>query len=223
MRLYLSSYRMGDHPDRMLALLPEQPGEVAVIANALDAQAKNERAAGVRRETDALAQLGLRATEVDLRAFFDRPVDAVAAALARFPLIWVRGGNVFMLRYALARSGADSALTTMLRRDTVVYAGYSAGGCVLAPSLRGLEECDDPQVVPETYGDPPIWDGLGVLDYALVPHVDSPGHPETEVLTKLAVRYRAAGVAHRALRDGQALVIDGPDSHALGRSDRPSA
>jgi dipeptidase E len=184
MRLYLSSFRMGDHPDQLLALLRDQPvrGEVAVIANAMDAQAEDERSAGVRREADALAQLGLRPAEVDLRASFDQPVDAVAAVLARFPLIWVRGGNVFMLRYALARSGAGSALTTMLRRDTVVYAGYSAGACVLAPSLRGLEECDDPQVVPATYGDPPVWDGLGVLDYALVPHVDSPGHPETEVI-----------------------------------------
>jgi dipeptidase E len=214
MRLYLSSFRMGDHPDRMLALLRGRRAgaEVAVIANALDAQAGDERLAGVRREVDALTRLGLRPAEVDLRRFFDRPPEAVTGALARFALIWVRGGNVFMLRHALARSGGDLALTALLRRDAVVYAGYSAGACVLAPSLRGLEECDDPQVVPATYGDPPIWDGLGVLDHAVVPHVDSPGHPETEVLTTVAARYRGEGVAHRALRDGRALVIDGPDS-----------
>ncbi|HEY7485850.1 MAG TPA: Type 1 glutamine amidotransferase-like domain-containing protein [Streptosporangiaceae bacterium] len=214
MRLYLSSFRLGNHPERMLALLREQPirGEVAVIANAMDAQTEDERSAGVQREADALASLGLRPTEVDLRRSFDRPADAVAAALARFPLIWVRGGNVFMLRYAMARSGADLALTTLLRRDAVVYAGYSAGACVLAPSLGGLEQCDDPQVVPAAYGDPPIWDGLGLLDYALVPHVDSPGHPETEILSTVAARYRAEGVAHRPLRDGQALVVDGSDA-----------
>ncbi|MEV5706319.1 Type 1 glutamine amidotransferase-like domain-containing protein [Actinoallomurus sp. NPDC052274] len=212
MRLYLSSFRVGDHPSRLLALLRERPTptEVAVIANAIDAQAEPERSAGVRREADALTRLGLRPAEVDLREFFDRPVDTVAGALARFPLVWVRGGNVFMLRYAMARSGADVALAALLRRDAVVYAGYSAGACVLAPSLRGLEECDDPQVVPAAYGEPPIWEGLGVLDHAVVPHVDSPGHPESDVLTALAARYRADGVAHRALRDGQALVIDGP-------------
>ncbi|MCO5991860.1 Type 1 glutamine amidotransferase-like domain-containing protein [Actinoallomurus rhizosphaericola] len=214
MRLYLSSFRMGDHPDRLLALLRERPAhaDVAVIANALDAQAEPERSAGVRREADELTRLGLRPAEVDLRDFFDRPGDVIGEVLAPFPMIWVRGGNVFLLRHAMARSGADLALTALLRRDATVYAGYSAGACVLAPSLRGLEECDDPQVVPAAYGDPLTWEGLGVLDHAVVPHVDSPGHPETEVLTAVAARYRAEGVAHRALRDGQALVIDGPDA-----------
>lgn len=36
MRLYLSSFRIGDHPDRLLGLLGAEPGEIAVIANAMD-------------------------------------------------------------------------------------------------------------------------------------------------------------------------------------------
>jgi dipeptidase E len=113
-----------------------------------------------------------------------------------------------MLRYALARSGADTALTTLLHRNAVVYAGYSAGACVLAPSLRGLDYCDDPDVVPDIYGDPVGWEGLGILDHAVVPHVDSPGHPETEALGVVAANYRAHGTPHITLRDGQVLVID---------------
>ncbi|MEU8108776.1 Type 1 glutamine amidotransferase-like domain-containing protein [Nonomuraea muscovyensis] len=213
MRMYLSSFRMGDRPDQLLALLGGQgSAEVAVIANAMDAQPPDERRAGVERETSALTALGLQPTELDLRTFFDQPHQAVAAVLVRFPMVWVRGGNVFMLRYALARSGADTALTALIRRDAVVYAGYSAGPCVLAPSLRGLEYCDDPHVVPATYGMPVIWDGLGVLDYAVVPHIDSPGHPESQALGVVAANYDADGIAHRTLRDGQALVIDGEDT-----------
>jgi len=61
MRMYLSSFRMGDHPDRLLALLDGPgPAGVAVIANAMDAQPENERLAGVEREVDALTSLGLR-------------------------------------------------------------------------------------------------------------------------------------------------------------------
>ncbi len=211
--MYLSSFRMGDHPDRLLALLGEPgPAEIAVIANAMDGQPGNERAAGVEREVDALTALGLRPTEVDLRGFFDQPREAIETTLARFPAVWLRGGNVFMLRYALARSGADTVLTALLRQNALVYAGYSAGPCVLAPSLRGLDHCDDPSVVPETYGDPVVWDGLGILDYAVVPHVDSPGHPETEALSVVAANYRADGVPHRTLRDGQALVVNGEDT-----------
>src|SRR5688572_12760603 len=99
MRMYLSSFRMGDRPDQLLALLGGQgSAEVAVIANAMDAQPPAERMAGVERETSALTALGLQPTELDLRTFFDQPHQAVAAVLARFPMVWVRGGNVFMLR-----------------------------------------------------------------------------------------------------------------------------
>ncbi|OKK10616.1 hypothetical protein AMK16_33195, partial [Streptomyces sp. CB00455] len=107
MRMYLSSFRTGDHPERMLALLdnPADAGEVAVIANAIDALSCIERQAAVERELSALAELGLRPVELDLRAFFGRPPTYITAALARFPLIWVRGGNVFVLRHALALSG----------------------------------------------------------------------------------------------------------------------
>ncbi|GAA0262200.1 hypothetical protein GCM10009527_067740 [Actinomadura nitritigenes] len=216
MRLYLSSFRLGGHADRLLALLRAPAGAgAAVIANALDAESEDDRRGGVRSEVAALTSLGLRPTEIDLRRYFGRPACDVAAELARFPLVWARGGNAFVLRHALARSGADAALTGLLGRDALVYAGYSAGGCVLAPSLRGLEACDDPDAVTRVHGDPPVWDGLGVLDHALVPHVDSPGHPESAVLTAVAARYRSEGVPHRPLRDGQVLLVDGPESRVL--------
>ncbi|MFE9823806.1 Type 1 glutamine amidotransferase-like domain-containing protein [Streptomyces sp. NPDC005791] len=212
MRMYLSSFRTGDHPDRLLALLhrPAHGAEAAVIANAVDALPDNERRVAVERECAALTALGLRPVEVDLRTFFDQPAGRVAAALVRFPLVWVRGGNAFVLRQALARSGADRALVDLLRRDAFVYAGYSAGACVLAPDLHGLEPCDDPEAVRTAYGDRARWDGLALLDHAVVPHIDSPGHPETEILGTVAARYRAAGVPHQTLRDGQAIVVDGP-------------
>ncbi|MFC8226543.1 Type 1 glutamine amidotransferase-like domain-containing protein [Streptomyces sp. NPDC057287] len=211
MRMYLSSFRTGDHPDRLLALLrePVGTGEVAVIVNALDALPEDERRTASAREIEALGLLGLRAAELDLRVFFDGPPSRTAEALSRFQLVWVRGGNVFVLRHALARSGADIALIELLRRDDIVYGGYSAGACVLAPDLHGLERCDDPRAVLAAYGAPARRDGLGLLDYVVVPHIDSPGHPETEILGTVAEVYRAAGTPHQPLRDGQAIVIDG--------------
>jgi dipeptidase E len=68
---------------------------------------------------------------------------------------------------------------------------------------------DDADAVTRAYGEPPLWDGFGVLDFAFVPHVESPDHPESLALDAVAERYRAAGVAHRSLRDGQVLVVDG--------------
>lgn len=194
MRMYLSSYRLGDHPERLTALL-RTPGPAAVIANAMDAVPDR----GVAYELTALGSLGIEARELDLRDH-DSP-ERLREALAAYAMVWVRGGNVFELRHAMRRSGADRVLPELVRANALVYAGYSAGCCVLAPSLRGLETIDDP-------GDAPIWDGLGVLDYAIVPHVQS-DHPESEAADRAAARYRATGTPHRTLRDGEAIVIDG--------------
>jgi hypothetical protein len=48
-----------------------------------------------------------------------------------------------------------------------------------------------------------------------VPHYESPGHPETEDIGRVAERYRREGVPHKTLRDGQALVVDGDNTTLL--------
>jgi dipeptidase E len=200
---------MGDATDRLLALL-DGKRRAAVIANAIDHAPPDIRMAGVDREVTALAELGIEARELDLRSLFGRPKEA-RRSLSRYDLLWLRGGNVFMLRHALARSHADVAIGELLREDEIVYGGYSAGPCVLAPSLRGLETVDDPKAVTDIYGESVVWEGLDILSYAIVPHVDSPGHPETVDLGLVARRYRDAGVPHKTLRDGEVLVIDGAE------------
>lgn len=214
MRLYLSSYRNGDHPELLLDLVGRggrsaAGARIAVIANGIDAEDADVRLSGVAGEFERLGALGLDPVEVDLRDFFGGPPEDVRAVLAGFPAVWLRGGNVFVLRAALALSSADTALGNLLRGDALVHAGYSAGACVLAPSLHGLEHCDDVTAVSRTYGTEPVLEGLGLLDRALVPHVDSPGHPESVALGEVAAAYRAAGIPHLTLRDGQALVVDG--------------
>lgn len=97
----------------------------------------------------------------------------------------------------------------------LVYGGYSAGPCVLGPTIRGFSATDDPTVVTEVYGAAPMWAGLGIVDFVVVPHVDSPGHPESERLSDLAATFHASGVRHRSLCDGQVLIIDG-DHVAVG-------
>lgn len=211
MRLYLSSFRLGDHPERLVALVGEADRRAVVIANAMDVAPGDVRRSWAERELADLAGLGFDAAELDLRDYFgDR--QRLRGNLSGVGLAWLCGGNTFALRYALLRSGGDVVLTDLLAADALVYAGYSAGACVLAPSLRGLELVDDADAVERTYGAEPVWDGLGVLSEAFVPHYQSPGHPETEAIDLVVARYRAEGVAYRTLHDGQALVIDGPDT-----------
>ncbi|GAA1609739.1 hypothetical protein GCM10009789_75140 [Kribbella sancticallisti] len=207
MKLYLSSFRLGDHPERLVALLPEA-GRVAVICNAVDAVDPAVRRQAVVAEIEWLTALGLRPEELDLRSYSERGArfgQDLRARLAQYDGLWVRGGNAFVLRSALAASGADQFLAELIRSESFVYAGYSAGACVLAPSLRGLELCDD---ITEVEGEL-SWDGLGVLDEAIVPHLNSPGHPEAELVEKVLAFYQSTGVRHLPMSDGQALVVDG--------------
>jgi dipeptidase E len=94
-------------------------------------------------------------------------------------------------------------LRRLIQEDAIVYGGYSAGACVLGHDLSALAAVDDVTEVEE-----PITVGLGLLDRSFVPHVDSPGHPETVACSAIAAAYRSRGEQHWALRDGQVLVVD---------------
>ncbi|WP_433680717.1 Type 1 glutamine amidotransferase-like domain-containing protein [Nocardia sp. CA-119907] len=211
MRLFLSSYRFGAHYDRLAALVGE-PGRVAVIPNACDAWPA-AWASAVTSDVTPLRRLGYAPDVLDLRDFIGRTTD-LELALAEYPLVWVRGGNTFVLRAQFARSGADVVLPKLLAADALVYAGYSAGACLLTPDLHGLESIDDPAEVAPACGIEPRWDGLGLVDHRIVPHLDSATDPDGAA-TLLAARYRAEGVAHWALTDNDVVVVDGDRTEVL--------
>lgn len=206
--MYLSSYRLGDNPEKLLELMGANK-KIAVIPNALDFSNEiDRRNAGVQREIDDLNNLGLQAEEVDLRKYFNKP-DELKHKLSEFGAVWVRGGNTFVLRRAFKESGMDEWLLKQKDNKELVYAGYSAGVCILSPSLKGLETVDDPIIVGEGYPKETNWDGLGLIDFAFAPHFESPGHPETEAVSKEVEYYKQAGIKYRALHDGEAIVIEG--------------
>lgn len=211
MRLFLSSYRFGAHYDRLAALVGA-PGRVAVIPNACDAWPAAWSGA-VSSDVVPLRKLGYTPEVLDLREFVGRAT-ALARTLADYPLVWVRGGNTFVLRAQFARSGADAVLPELLAADALVYAGYSAGACLLTPDLHGLESTDDPAEVEPTCGIEPRWDGLGLVDHHIVPHLDSATDPDGAAAL-LAARYRTEGIAHWALTDDDVVVVDGDRTDVL--------
>lgn len=205
MRLFLSAYRFGAHYDRLLGMVGE-PGRVAVIANACDAW-PSAWASAVTSDLVPLRRLGFEPEVVDLRDYIGRAAE-LEKVLIGFPMVWVRGGNTFVLRAQFARSGADVVIPRLLAADAFVYAGYSAGACVMTPDLHGLESVDDPGEVRPACGIEPLWDGLGLVDKRIVPHLDSPTDP-SGLSRKLARDYRLAGIEHWALTDDDAVIVDG--------------
>lgn len=213
MRLYLSSFRLGNQPRALLNLL-DGCTRTALILNADDYKTPADREASLQRELAELRAIGLDPTEIDLRHYFGRESD-LRTLLIGFDLVYVRGGNVFILRRAMRQSGADRVLTELLAQDAVVYAGYSAGACMLGPTLRGIQgDEDDPGVVPEGYDDAVIWEGLGLVRFAFAPHcVAESGAAGATLAVDYYIDHHIPFIA---LRDGQALVVDGDTTEVVG-------
>jgi len=128
MRLYLSSFRMGNRPEQLVRLVGGSM-EAAVVGNAMDGDPASARQAGVDRELAALSALGFQAEELDLRCHYDRP-EAIDATLARYGLVWLRGGNVFMLRYACCIDQAPMPLSPAYSKGMRSCTAATAPGLV---------------------------------------------------------------------------------------------
>ena len=217
MRFYLSSYRVGNHGNHLKEMVGD--GKLAYIPNALDAwsreDTKNKETRA--RNVDDLQGIGVSFEEVDLQNFFSKPSE-LKNHLARFSGVWVTGGNTFVLRQAMRLSGFDQIIHD-LKSTSFLYGGYSAGVCVLAPDFSPLEIVDDPTALPYPGIKNPIWEGLGVLDFMILPHYDS-DHPESADIDKEVAFCKEKGIQFRTLRDGEALF--GENIEVLNRGIKQS-
>jgi dipeptidase E len=203
MHLYLSSYRIGDQGHRLAELAR---GKTAlVVSNALDFSTDSARRRfGTEREIGWLAELGIPAEPLDLRDYFASQ-HTLPEKLAAAGMLWVVGGNTFLLRKAMHISGIDQWIHGHLEDEHFLYGGYSAGNCVLSPSLKGIHLADEPEAQSIGYEHPTIWEGLGVIDYYIVPHFRC-DHFESASMEAVVDYYSEHELPYRAIRDGEVIL-----------------
>lgn len=209
MRLYLSSYRLGASAFRLKKLLNGRR-RAAVIQNALDFMPAETRRAfetNIYDPKEELADWGIGAEELDLRDYFGQP-HALKEALTGIDFVWAVGGNAFLLRRAMRQSGFDRIIGELLRKDALVYGGFSAGAVVATPSLDGIDIMDDPRQLVPGYDEGILWDGLGLVDFSIVPHYRS-DHDEAEAAEKTVGFLEEAGMPFQPLRDGEVIIVEG--------------
>src|SRR5476651_2370709 len=98
MKLYLSSFRFGNNPERLPNLLSKNK-KATVIVNAIDDAQQEVRKEKVQGELNDLQGLGIEAEELDLRNYFGKK-NELKEKLSEYGMVWVRGGNTFTLRRA---------------------------------------------------------------------------------------------------------------------------
>ena len=202
MHVYLSSFLLGNDANALRSLA-RRPTAL-VVANALDHAASHLRDSYARRSVEALEALGFSTGELDLRDYFAAR-DHIGAAVRDVGLVWVNGGNVFLLRRAMRQSGLDRYIIERRSDDGFVYGGYSAGACVAGLTLRGAHLVDAPDAIAPGYGDANIWDGLGLVPYCIAPHHKS-DHEDSSAVDAMVDYFIANKLPFVALRDGEAII-----------------
>lgn len=205
MKLFLSSYRLGDNPEKLLELFSDNK-KVAVIANAMDFVDDLQRKESVGNSITELKNIGLLPEEVDLREYFGKQ-KGLSIKLNNYAAVYVRGGNTFVLRRAMFASGFDKWIKRKTKEKNFVYVGYSAGICILSPTLHGLELVDNPKVVPQGNNPEIIWEGLNIVDFSFAPHYLS-DHPESAMVEKEVEYFIKHKMPFKTLHDGEVILMD---------------
>lgn len=213
MKLYLSSYYFGDNPKKLIDLL--EPGKkVAVIMNAADSYSDEHRPAYLAKAVDQFEQFDFIAEELDLRDYFDKRT-LLANKLSEYGAVWVVGGNSFVLLRAMRYSGFDKLIVSLVHNESIVYAGFSAGSVAATKTLKGIELIDDPQEIPSGYSKEIVWEGLGFVDFSIVPHYKS-DHPESVMIDTVVEYFEENDMPFKAIRDGQAIVVSVDQIEIIG-------
>lgn len=207
MKLYLSSYKIGNEVEKLTKLLPTDR-KCGYIPNAIDHSKYDDmrRKKSIAADLENLREVGVIPEILDLRDYFEKK-EELRGKLNELGMVWVRGGNTFVLRQAMNVSGFDDTLKYFSKNRTdFLYAGYSAGCCVLSPSLKCFQIVDDPTELPYTEIKETIWDGLNIIDYAFLPHYDS-NHPESADIDREVQYCIDHGMPYKTFKDGEVLVI----------------
>lgn len=202
----MSSYRVPT-PDDLFRLLdkPAMECRAAIIPNARDYSLPEERAASLDDLIVYVSGWGISCEVIDLREFDDDPV-SMEQVLSAYDLLWVAGGNTFILREEMRRSGFEGAIKPILNKG-VTYVGESAGAIVAGVSLEGSEVADDAELVDEV-----INEGLGLVEHIVVPHADSVEY--IEYVNTMKKRFMADPRV-LFINDNQALVVTGNDEQLV--------
>lgn len=193
MQLYLSSYKLGNKQEILKEWIKNHGNKIILIANSRDIFEDGPRKeAGIKRDTEALENLGFEVKNLSLKDYFGQ-YEKLRKELDGYYAFYVIGGNTFSLIQAMKYSGFDQYLKEISRDSRYLYAGYSAGICVLAPRLEGLHLVDEP--INPYNSEKVTYQGIGLINYVPVPHYKS-DHPESKMADDVVEYMKQIGRAH---------------------------
>ena len=203
MQLYLSSYKLGNKQEILKEWIKNHGNKIILIANSRDIFEDGPRKeAGIRRDTESLENLGFEVKNLSLKDYFGQ-YEKLRKELDGYYAFYVIGGNTFSLIQAMKYSGFDQYLKEISRDSRYLYAGYSAGICVLAPRLEGLHLVDEP--INPYNSEKVTYQGIGLINYVPVPHYKS-DHPESKMADDVVEYMKQKNIEYKTLHDGDVII-----------------
>jgi len=146
--------------------------------------------------------------EIDIINLLALSLKDVEKRLVDVDVIFVVGGDTDYLMSVYQKTGFDILLPKLL--ETKVYVGSSAGSMVVGKRISAA-------TYKLMYGEDSKWDisqYLGIVDFSVIPHLNSPHFPNRKESLLGAVGNFEGKVY--GLRDDSAVVVDGDNIYTIG-------
>lgn len=182
---------------------PQDQITFAVINEAYAAKAGDKRWV-ISNLSDVAKNFPSEMDIVNLLAF---PIDEIEERISKYDAIFVVGGHTDYLMSVFTKTGFDKLLPKLL--ENKVYVGSSAGSMIIGKRLTN--EAYD--LLYENTGYE-VSKYLELVDFSIMPHMDSPRHPERmEKLSQAAQKNKGKIYG---LNDDSAIVVDGGKIEIIG-------
>lgn len=208
MKMYLSSYKLGNEKLKLSELIESTNGKIGYIPNALDFTGADpaRKEAQITENMSEIDNLGAKSELIDLKKYFGKS-EELKQKISELGGLYIQGGNTFVLRQAMKLSGLDEILIGLREDNNFLYIAYSAGVCLLSPDLKAYAITDNANDFPYSEIQETVWEGLNLITYYFEPHYKS-DHPESASTDKEIAYCIENKQLFKAFRDGEVLIIE---------------
>lgn len=150
---------------------------VVFIANAADPYEGDKWWVDLDRE--AFKNNGFEIIELDLRKISQ---DEFSKRLNSADILHFCGGSVFYLLYLIREKRFENVIKYAVSEGNLIYTGTSAGSMIVANSVKSDSFDGDPEEK-EFIGKLPDFNGLGLVNFLIMPHCNSTDFTDNNIKT----------------------------------------